>query len=152
MPERLLCGQSDNAAAPSATAAELYVLSTGYGQPVGTDALLTVQTKDLAPAGPDSRVMFRRAMLTVLYDNACTVRVTPVVDFAQAMPVTTVTLAAPTNLTSTVLTVPMAHPGTYVRLLVEVIARSGIVEFGSNVRVAFTVRAGAYPQITTAGA
>ena len=152
MPERVLCGQSDNAAAPAATAAELYVLATGYGLPVGNDALLVVQTKDLSPAGPDGRVMFRRAMLTVLYDNACTVRVTPTVDFSQDLPATTITLAAPTSLTTTVLPVPMAHPGTYVRLLVEVIARSGIVEFGSNVRVAFTVRAGAYPQITAAGA
>lgn len=129
MTSHLLLGQVDDAAAPVAVAAELYLWSASFGNSAGTDVPALIETDDSAPAGPGGLFVGRRVYLPLRYSDACTVKVTPIVDFNQSLPATTqsfTTPAAPHNATITVL---LAKTLTYIRVKIEVTARAGVVEF-----------------------
>lgn len=128
---RLLLGQVDNAAAPSAAAAELYILSDGYGDSVGTDVPLLVETEDVAPAGPTGTVLFRRIEQPVTYDAACSIRLTPLVDFMQTVTATTKTYTSPDQRTIDFADGFLAQVGTTIRVRTEVLTRNGPVELAA---------------------
>lgn len=142
----LLLGQVDNAAAPSAAAAELYVLSTTYGNSVGTDVPLLIETQDVAPMGPSGVMLLRRVEVPVTYAAACTVQVTPILDFIQEGTVTSQVYGSPQQRTVDFLDGVVAQVGTSARARIEVLARSGPVEIAApNLTFQPKARAGAYP-------
>lgn len=128
MPEHLFLGQVDNAAAPAAVAAKLYVLSDGYGSPAGTDTPLLVETGDEAPAGPGGRYLLRRAYVTIQYAGACTVKVTPITDFNNQQGATTRTYSSPATILEDTIEAHCAVTCTAVRVRVEVTGRAGVVK------------------------
>lgn len=142
----LLLGQIDNAAAPSAPAAELYVLSTAYGNSVGADVPLLIETQDVPPMGPSGVVLFRRVEVPVTYEAACTVQVTPIIDFIQEGTVTSQVYGSPQQRTVDFLDGLVAQVGTAMRGRLEVLARSGPVEIAApNLIFQPKAQAGAYP-------
>lgn len=124
----LFLGQVDNATVPSAGAADLYVLTDGYGQATGTDTPMTIETPDIAPLGLLGRWRARLLSLPIQYGSACTVEVTPVVDFMTELDPTIVALAAPAARTRTAIQVKMLRACTTLRIRVVVLARTGALE------------------------
>lgn len=125
MAELLLVGSVDNAAAPASVSSKLYGLSESYGSPVGATPYLTVQTQSLAPLGPTGIVIFRRIYVTVGHDLSAVVRVTPTVDFSTDLDPQVFTLAAGGSFRQDPLEVKLAHRGTYLSALVEVLSTTG---------------------------
>lgn len=128
---RLLVGQIANSATPNTAAAKLYILGTSYGQSVGTDVPLLVETEDVAPAGPTGTVLFRRIEQPVTYDAACRLQVTPVVDFMQTVTATGKTYTSPTIRTIDLLDGFLAQVGTTIRVRTEVVTRNGPIEIAA---------------------
>lgn len=127
----LLLGQCDNAANPASAAAELYVMSTFYGNSVGTDVPLLVETDDVALAGPVGTALYRRVEVPVTYDAACTVEITPIVDFIGQGTVTAVSYDAPTSRIIDYADGVTATPGTTCRARITVTSRQGPVELAA---------------------
>lgn len=125
----LLLGQIDTAESPASPAAELYVLSGGYGLATGTDTALLVETPDVAPLGDLGRLRTRLLMCPVQYAGACTIRITPIVDFMTELDPLIVALAAPATVTRQVLQVKMLRGCTTFRVRLDVLERTGAVEF-----------------------
>jgi len=123
----LLLGQTDTSATPSSAAAELYVLSAGYGAAVGTDQTLLVETQDQALIGPTSRCLWRRVVVLVERSGACTIRVTPIADFTQEQAATETSLDSPATITTVPMVVPVNATCTYGRVRIEVTSRDGNV-------------------------
>lgn len=126
--ELLLLGQIDNAATPVSAAGELYVLSTGFGAPVGTTTDLHVSTTTVAPWGPIGSGLWRRAQVLVRYTAACTVTVTPYADFDQPQTVTAKTYTSPSESTIDSIDVFISKRCTYVSLDIVVSGAQGYVE------------------------
>ncbi len=125
----LFLGQIHNAAAPAAAAADLYVLSGGYGNTSGNDVPLLVETPDLAPLGVQGRLRLRRISVPFQYDAACTLAVTPIVDYRAELEPTVVAYGAPGSVTRQAVQVKLLHACTTVRLRIEVVTRAGPIEF-----------------------
>lgn len=123
----LLLGQVDNAASPSAAAAELYTLTAGYGLATGDDALAVVETPDIAPLGELGRFRLRLLSCPVEYDAACRVRFTPIADYMTPMAPVTVALAAPGARRIEQVQAKVLRACTTIRLRVEVLERAGPV-------------------------
>lgn len=131
MTQKLLLGQIANSAAPATAAAELYVMGETYGQSVGADVALLVETEDVAPAGSTGTAIGRRIEQPVTYDAAATVRLTPIVDFVQPSTVTDVAYTAPTRRTVDFADGFFAQVGTAFRVRTEVLTRNGPVELAA---------------------
>ena len=127
MAELVLLGQVDNATAPVNGAAELYVLSSGYGAPVGADALLLVETPDVAPAGSGGKVLWRRVLVPFERTAGCTIRVTPIADFGIVLNAHSESFDSPAEIAKSVVVVPVARTCTYLRVRIEVTERTGLV-------------------------
>jgi hypothetical protein len=127
MAEHLFCGQVANLAAPSGGAAELYVLSESYGQAIGTDTPLLIETEDIAPAGPGGRFLLRRVYVPIRYVAACSVHVTVFTDYVRVERAITKTYTSPAQEQEDVIEVAVAHTCTVVRVRVEVTSRNGRV-------------------------
>lgn len=125
----LFLGQVDTASPPTSGAAELYVLSGGYGIAAGQSATLLVETPDIAPLGELGRGRARLLSCPMQYDAACTVRVTPIADYMRELDPLIVALAAPGVITRTTLQVKMARAVTVLRARIEVVEATGAVEF-----------------------
>lgn len=128
---RLLVGQIDNAANPASAAAELYLLSTSYGDSVGTDVPLLIETEDVALAGPTGIALYRRIEQPVTYDAACSIRVTPIVDFMQTVTATEKTFTSPDVRTIDFADGFLAQVGTTIRVQTEVLTRNGPIELAA---------------------
>lgn len=128
MAELLLLGQVDNIAAPASAAAELYVLSSGYGSPVGTATPMLIETADIAPAGPGGRVLWRRAMVPFLRENTTTIKVTAIADFDTEVASTSEVFQSPATIAKTMVNLPIANSCTYLRERIEVTALAGRVQ------------------------
>jgi hypothetical protein len=131
MAELLVCGQIEDDADPDSPAAELYVLSEGFGQPIGTDTPLLVETVDWAPAGPLGWTLAKRLIVPVTYRAAVTVKVTPIVDYQTALTPVTKTFAAPAEETVGEVEVGVDARCRMIRARIEVIARNGLVEIAT---------------------
>lgn len=131
MAERLLLGQIDNAATPTSAAAELYILSESYGDSVGTDVPLLVETEEVALAGPVGTAIYRRIEQPVTYNAACAIQVTPIVDFVVVSTVTAVAYTAPTQRVVDYADGVLAQVGTTLRVRTEVTSRQGPVELAA---------------------
>lgn len=143
MTTHLLLGQIDTAATPASAAAELYVLSEGYGAAAGTDAPLLVESVDVAPAGQSGLTTLRRVYVPIEYGAACSVKVTPITDFNEELNPRTVAYASPATRTRDVIEVPVAASVTVVRVRVEVITRAGYLEV-------YTPNVGHVPRVSAA--
>lgn len=124
-------GAIGTAAPPVGDGAVLYLLSTQYGQAPGTDTPLVIETQDVAPMGPSGVCLFRYVEVPVVYDAACTVQITPIVDFNLPQPATSKTFPSPTQRTQAIVIVPISKAGTTIRALIEVIARQGPVQINT---------------------
>ena len=124
-------GQIALANPPVLGAGKLYLLSASYGNSVGTDVPLLVETSEVVPAGPLGQVLFRRVDVPLEYDAACSITVTPIVDFQQVQTATTVTYAAPTQRTRQILKAPLSKAGTTLRAIIAVATRSGVVSLNT---------------------
>lgn len=131
MPERLCLGEIDTASPVVGPSAELYLLGTSYGQSVGTDVPLTVETQDVAPAGPTGTTLFRRIEVPLEYDAACTITVTPIVDFNQVLTGTSKSYASPPSRQRDVMDAALSKPGTAIRAIITVTTRNGSVSFNT---------------------
>jgi len=129
MTQHLFVGEIADAAAPANGAAELYRWSEGFGSSVGTDVPALIETDDVTPAGPGGLFVGRRIYLPLRYVAACTVRVTPIIDFNQTLSATTRSFAAPASPTTATITAALAQTLTYIRVRIEVLSRTGPVEF-----------------------
>lgn len=129
MPERLLVGQVDDVAAPGSPAAELYIRSTGFGSPAGTAAYLVVETDPIAPAGRDGRVTGRGVDVMIAHSGSCTVRITPILDFATELDPKTVVFSQPSKRTIATIKKRFARMLTWFHCRIEVVACSDKVEF-----------------------
>lgn len=125
----LFLGQTDTAASPASAGAELYVLSGGYGIPTGSDTALVVETPDIAPLGELGRLRARLLMCPVQYAGACTVQITPIVDYMTELDPLIVALGAPATVTRQVLQVKMLRACTTFRVRMDVLERTGPIEF-----------------------
>lgn len=131
MAETLMLGGVNNVAAPTGSPdpAVAWRLSESYGTPVdGAYVPLLVESTNLAPAGPVGRTIFRRIMVPFRYAGSVTLRVTPIVDLEKVQPSVSRTYTAPETPTQDVMEVALAVTGTYLRVRVEVLDRSGLVE------------------------
>ena len=149
MTESLFVGQIDDVAAPASAAAELYLWSESYGSSTGSDTPALIETDDVAPAGPGGLFMGRRIYLPLRYDGACTVRVTPIVDFNQSLTSVTQSFDAPASSHTATITVPLAQSLTYIRVRIEVVSRTGMVEFYQP-SIAGKLLTGAYSAVAEA--
>lgn len=122
-----MLGQIDTASPAVGAAAELYILSTSYGSSVGTDVPLTVETQDVAPAGPTGVAILRRIEVPLEYDAACTVTVTPIVDFNQVLTATSKSYSSPPSRQRDVMDAPLSKMGTAIRAIITVTSRNGVV-------------------------
>lgn len=127
MPERLFAGEIATASPATGSAAQLYLLGTSYGSSVGTDVPLVVETQDVAPAGPIGLTLFRRVEVPIEYEGACTVSVTPIVDFTQVLTSTSKSYSSPPVRTRDVIDVALSKQGTAIRAIIAVTARNGRV-------------------------
>lgn len=148
MPELLALGQINNQTAPSGAAGQVfYKAKNSYGSSVGTnDVALVFECQDFAPAGPTGHVEARRLYVTIEYDNALTIQVTPITDFNNTQLGQTFTLAPPGFRKRTVIEVPMAKSCTYVRIQVSVLSRAGLF-WVLGARVAFRPLSKAYENL-----
>jgi hypothetical protein len=124
----LFLGQIDTANPPASYAGDLYVLTAGYGNPEGTATGLVIETPDIAPLGELGRLRARLASLTLQYEAACTVRVTPIVDYDTELASVSQTLPAPGQVTRTTIPVRMMRALTVLRFRIEVTGGEGPVE------------------------
>lgn len=142
MAELLVLGQIDTAAVPVSGAAELYLLSGGYGSPIGTDTPLLLETTDQAFGGPAGRVSWRRVQVPVLHEGTAVVTVTPIADFGASQPSTTKTYPAPSvPLASTIMPVGVAVSCLAGRVMIAVGARSGKVQIYAPVALVRPIKA-----------
>lgn len=130
MSEYLLCGQIDTASPAANPAAELYVLSSGYGHAIGTDTTLLVETEDFAPAGQAGWTVLKRIIVPFTYRGACTVKVTPIVDYQTELTPTIKSFAAPASESVGEVSAPVAIRCRIVRARIEVVSRTDVVELG----------------------
>ncbi|MDH3497234.1 MAG: hypothetical protein OER21_10745 [Gemmatimonadota bacterium] len=98
---------------------------------LGVDGPLKLRTQPFAPIGNTGRTRLRRIYVMFGWQfGGARVRVTPIVDFVQRLPATTVVLAAPP--TSAYLRqeveIPAARMATWVEVEIEVLERSGRVD------------------------
>lgn len=133
MAPRLLLGQVANANPPVNAAGSLYLLGTTYGNSVGTDVPLLVESQDVAPMGPSGYALFRRVEVPVVYTAACTVQITPIVDFLQQATVTPSAYPSPVQRTTDFADGVLAQGGTTCRARLEVTSRQGPVELAAPV-------------------
>lgn len=150
MPEHAFCGQVANAAAPSGGAAELYVVSEGFGQPVGTDTPLLYESEDVPPAGPNGRFLLRRVSVPHRYAAACSIRVTVITDFVRVESAVTKTYVSPAEEQEDVIDVMVARTVTVVRVRIEVTSRSGRVTIFTPSAVGKPMTTGAPMVVETA--
>lgn len=127
MPERLCLGQIDTANPPVTGGGAIYRLSTQYGTSTGTDVPLVVETSEVAPAGPVGQALFRRIEWPIEYDAACTVTVTPIVDYNQALTSTSKSFASPPTRQVAIVAAPLSKVGSVIRVRLTVVSRNGPV-------------------------
>jgi hypothetical protein len=144
MAELLLCGQVDDAAAPVAAAAKLYVFSSSYGQSAGTDVPGLIEAMAIAPAGKSGRVLVRQITVVIGYDNTCTTKITPIIDLITELDPVTEQFTAPSSFTTHPITVPVARTCTYIGVRIECVARAGRWE-PYTPEVAGKILTGAHP-------
>ena len=125
----LLLGQTDTAAAPASAGADLYVLSSSYGNATGTDQTLLVETQDQPVVGRVSRCLWRRVVIVFERAGACTIQVTPIANFTQEQAATSATFDSPATVTTDTLVVPVNVTCVYGRVRIEVTSRDGLVRF-----------------------
>lgn len=126
--ELLLLGQVDDAASPAAAAGEAYVLSDGYGAPVGTATPGLVETPDIAPAGALARIKGRQVTALVGHQAACTILLTPIIDLNEELEGIAVAFPARTKYTREPVLCRFVRMLTYIRVRVEVMDSDGWVE------------------------
>jgi hypothetical protein len=126
--ELLLVGQVDDAASPSAAAAEVYVLSEGYGTPVGLATPGLVETPDIAPAGALARIKGRQVTTVIGHQAACTIRLTPIIDLNEELDPIEVAFPARTKYMREPVLCRFVRMLTYARVRVEVLDCDGPVE------------------------
>lgn len=124
----LFLGQVDTAAVPASHAGDLYVLTSGYGNPEGAATDLLIETPDIAPLGELGRLRVRLASFTVQYEAACTVQVTPIVDYDTELPAVSVALPPPRQVERTVIPIRMMRALTVIRFRIQVTGGEGLVE------------------------
>ena len=124
----LWLGQADNALVPVAGAGELYILTGAYGNAAGIDTPLLVETPDIAPQGPQGRLRLRRITVPIQLDAACTLRITPIVDYMKSFAPLIVSFGTPSRRERRVIQVKELGVCTVVRLRIEVLDREGLVE------------------------
>lgn len=124
----LFLGEVADSASPASAAGSLYVLTGGYGLAAEDDTPLLIETPNIAPLGPQGRVRLRRIVVPIQYDAACTIRVTPIVDFNTTLPPATVSHSDPGERTRHLLQMKVLTACTTVRLKIEVVSRTGAVE------------------------
>lgn len=125
----LYLGQIDAVAVPSAAAADLYVLTDGFGNPEGAPTTLLIETPDIAPLGELGRLRARLVSLTFQRSAACTVRVTPIVDYYTALPSSSYAYDAPSEPTRATIQIRLLRALTVLRLRIEVVSAGGAIEF-----------------------
>lgn len=130
MSEYLLAGQIDTATPAANPAAELYVLSSGFGQAIGTDTPLLVETEDFAPAGQEGWTILKRIIVPFTYRGACTVRVTPIVDYNTLLTPAVFSFVAPAEESVGEVSAPASKRCRIVRARIEVTSRNAVVELG----------------------
>lgn len=128
--EYLIAGQIDTASPAANPAAEMYVLSSGFGQPIGTDTPLLVETEDFAPAGQDGWTILKRINVPFTFRGACSVRVTPITDYQTELTPTVKSFAAPASEAVGEVAALVSKRCRIVRARVEVTSRNAVVELG----------------------
>lgn len=148
MPELLALGQVDNQTAPGNHAGKIFYKSkNSFGSSVGTnDVPLAFECQDFAPAGATGHIEARRLYLTIEYDNALTLQITPITDFNNPQPGKTVSFSPPGFRRRTIVEVEMAKSCTYIRIQVTVLSRGGLFWL-HGARVAFRPLSKAYENL-----
>lgn len=119
-------------------ASELWKLEEdSYGNSVGEQGYLRMETQDFEPL-PGGQASVRRIFAPLAYSGACTVRVTPIVDFHTALAPTTASFAHPQKRTRKVIEARAHKLCSYIRARIEVVSLAGRVEL-------FTPRVGVLP-------
>lgn len=124
----LWLGQVANEAVPVSAAANLYVLTGAYGQGAGLDTLALTETPDIAPLGVQGRIRLRRIVVPIRHAGACTVRITPIVDYNTALDSLSVSYEAPATPRRRAIQMKVLRGCTVVRLRIEVTTTTGAVE------------------------
>ena len=124
----LWLGQVANEAVPASAAANLYVLTGAYGQGAGLDTLALTETPDIAPLGVQGRIRLRRIVVPIRHAGACTVRITPIVDYNTALDSLSVSYEAPATPRRRAIQKKVLRGCTVVRLRIEVTTTTGAVE------------------------
>lgn len=127
MPERLMLGSIDVASPPITGSGALYRLSTSYGASVGADVPMLVETSEVALAGPVGQSLYRRVLVPIDYDAACTVTVTPIVDYNQSLTATSKSFAGPTTRQQVIISAMLSKVGSVLRVRVAIASRAGAV-------------------------
>ncbi len=138
MPQFLMAGQigDPTVALPGGAGSTLYLLSgDSYGQQVlstgGDDSLASIKTDDVAIGKRGGRVMLRRIYTEVVWDDGNpVVRVTPTVNFSEVLEPQTFSLPNTAVTRRATLVYKAARVCTFVNVLLEVLARQGLLEFG----------------------
>ena len=133
MSEVLLFGEVGVSGSPFGQGAEIWYLaadSFGNQNTGGDDFPLRLETANYLPAGRGGEVNLRKIYVPIAYEGACTIRVTPIVNFSNALRPTTVSFALPTKRTRKVIEANVDEGVvTQVRLKIEVVSTTGRVEF-----------------------
>lgn len=127
MPERLMLGSIAAAVPPVTGTGAVYRLAESYGQSTGLDVPMTIETSEVALAGPVGQSLYRRVLVPFDYDAACTVLVTPIVDYNQILTATSKSFASPSSRQQVVLSVPLSKVGSVLRARITVVHRAGPV-------------------------
>lgn len=122
-----MLGSIDAASPPVTGSGALYRLSESYGASVGTDVPMLVETSEVALAGPVGQSLYRRVLVPIDYDAACTVTVTPIVDYNQSLTVTSKSFASPTSRQQVIIAAMLSKVGSVLRVRVTVAGRAGPV-------------------------
>lgn len=123
----LWLGQVEDLAVPVAAGGELYILTGDHGHSAGDDTLLLVETPDIAPLGVQGRLRLRRIVVPVRHGGACTLRITPIVDYNTALDSLVVTFDSPARIRRQAIQMKVVRGCTVVRLRIEVLDTTGEV-------------------------
>lgn len=123
----VVIGEVVNAATPTGNGGRVWRYGPGIG--VGVANPLVWETTDVAPAGRSGTLLARRIFVPILYNGACTITCTPIVDWSTELPPTATQLTAPSSPTRRDLEVYLSRRCTFIRLRVAVTGLTGTLEF-----------------------
>lgn len=127
MPERLILGSIAADAPPVTGTGAVYRLSESYGSSAGEDNPMTIETSEIALAGPVGQSLYRRVLVPIDYDAACTVTVTPIVDYNQTLTATGKSFPSPLSRQRVIVAAALSKVGSALRVRVTVTSRAGPV-------------------------